>query len=74
MITKAWRLLTVREHLWLLCLLCNRWNGDPNNVAARYCAYCRVPLAQVPDEWCCPLDGRILPRAALPSLPVPLKG
>jgi hypothetical protein len=63
MLTPAFRVLWSRQApvAGLLCLVCNHYSWHPRNVALRYCARCRLFLAELPDDF--PqhhtLDGRM---------------
>ena len=52
MITKPWRILRIQGHEVLLCLFCDKYSANPNDIAARYCGFCHRWLGTVADnEW-----------------------
>jgi hypothetical protein len=45
--TKAWRLLRLAGHQALLCLLCDKYSFNPNDIQERYCGYCHTYLQDI---------------------------
>lgn len=51
MITKPYRLLRIRDVEVLLCLVCDRWSANPNDLLHRYCGYCHLWLETLPPSY-----------------------
>jgi hypothetical protein len=49
MITPPYRILTYRGYRGLLCLACNRFSWNINDVKHRYCGFCHVFLNELPE-------------------------
>ena len=51
MITKPYRILRLRDTEVLLCLVCDRWSANLNDLAYTYCGYCHVFLDELPEHY-----------------------
>ena len=60
MVTLPWRIIRIQGQKALFCLLCDKYSFNPNDIALRYCGYCGVWLATVPDHWQRP-DEELMP-------------
>jgi hypothetical protein len=61
-ITKPYRFLQIRGESVILCLLCDRYSANPNDIAARYCGFCGTWLATVVDDYQRPDEDLLPPR------------
>lgn len=48
MITKAWRIIRFAGHDMILCLVCDRFSFNVNDVREVYCGYCHHFLRDIP--------------------------
>jgi len=60
MITKPYSILHIQRQRVLLCLVCDRYSGNPNDIAALYCGYCHTWLTTLRDDFQRP-DEELLP-------------
>jgi hypothetical protein len=51
LITHAWRIIHIQGEQVLLCLLCDRYSGNPTDRANRYCGFCHEWLDIVPEDY-----------------------
>jgi hypothetical protein len=51
MITHPWRILVIDELRYLLCLVCNAIDPDPEAIRSLCCRACRLRLTEVPDTY-----------------------
>lgn len=72
MITKAYRILHIVGQEVLLCLLCDRYSANPQDLAALYCGYCHRWLPDVDEDYRRP-DDFLLPWPG-PGAPSPEGG
>lgn len=62
MVTKPWRILRIAGQEVLLCLLCDRYSANPNDIKALYCGCCGVWLQTVVDDYMRPDEDLLPPR------------
>lgn len=59
MLTRAWRLLRIGGTPVLLCLICDRYSANLNDIRQRSCGYCHRFLTDVPE---CPRPAVVSPH------------